>query len=168
MWYYSLIDASCLGYYSKAPVGQVGATELAPEDGRQVWDGTKWVWPLALIKQRMVDAVDAYRDNLFETELVTWNGHQVQIREVDQKRMTAKGAYAKFALITGSQWPNNSGWIMADNSTVVVTAAQMSDLADTVAARVESIIFKAREHKNAILALSTEAEVKAYNYKTGW
>lgn len=122
------------------------------------------------LKDRKCDEVDQYLANKFETETVQWKGHTVQVREKDQQRLIAKGAYAKFALLVdqGQSWPADSKWIMSDNQQVEVTALAMSELADTVAHAVETLIFKARMHKDAILALATAEEVQQYDFMTGW
>lgn len=169
-FYFHETTKECLGCWDGSAPEHGIEVPSAPIDGRQVWNGAAWVWPLALIQELRCDEVDAFRDNLFETTNVPFGLYAVQMRKDDQDRITAKGAYAKFSLITsgGASWPGNSKWIMAGNEEIVVTAQQMSDLADAVAARVEAIMFIAKGHKNVIRGYSNPQDVLAHDITTGW
>lgn len=138
------------------------------------WDSTAWVANLDMAVKRRCAEVDLLRDQHF-AEGVPYLGKVLQLGDVDQQRIIAAGATAKFALIAAAQsgtpptWPPQGfGWIMADNSVLVLDAAGVSAMADAAASQVSAWIFNGYAHKKAIRALNDAAAVDAHDITTGW
>jgi len=112
-------------------------------------------------------AVDELREAKFATGM-DYGGKVLQLRDVDQQRIIAAGAQAKFALITQSPWPEGFGWIMADNTLLPLSAAGMSAMADAAASQVQAWIFTGHAHKQEIRALTDVASIEAYDIESGW
>jgi hypothetical protein len=120
----------------------------------------------AIIESRCAE-VDALRDGKFDAGMA-YGGKVLQLRDVDQQRIIAAGATAKFAVMSGGSWPADFAWIMADNSLLPLDAAGMSAMADAASAQVQAWIFKAYQHKTALRALTDAAAVAAYDISAGW
>ena len=72
-------------------------TQMAPEDGQQIWDGTTWTWPLAHLRERKLLAIEE-RYQAALANGVLFRGKTLQLRPQDQQNLIAKGARAKFVL----------------------------------------------------------------------
>jgi hypothetical protein len=132
-----------------------------------IWNGEAWAPNLSAMAERRCLEVDALRDATFAAGMA-YQGKVLQLRDVDQQRIIAAGATAKFALLMSSTWPAGFAWIMADNTTLPLDAAGMSAMADAAAAKVEAWIFTGHAHKQALRALTTAAAIAAYDITTGW
>src|SRR5581483_6028170 len=112
------------------PADAVGEADGPPADGaNDRWNGTVWVTELATAIERRCAEVDALRDAHFVAGM-SYQQKTLQLDEIAQQRIIASGANAKFALITSASWPQNFGWIMADNTLLPLDAAGMSAMAD--------------------------------------
>ena len=122
---------------------------------------------LAAAIARRCDEVDAVRDAKFDGGM-GYGGKVLQLRDIDQQRIIAAGAQAKFAVLTNAAWPAEFAWIMADNSTLPLDKAAMSTMADAAAAQVQAWIFAGHGHKQTLRALTDIAAVAAHDISTGW
>ena len=59
-------------------------------------------------------------------------------------------------------------WLAADNQQVAMTNVDMQALGQAVAQHKETLVFKARVHKDNIESLSTKAEIDDYVANLSW
>ena len=98
--------------------------------------------------------VDAERDRRIATAF-EFNGVAYQLDQVSQGRVTAMGADARFAIISGAQagdlrWADpdaDFGWIATDNSVTPMDAPTMAAFADAAKLWVKRHTFAARALK---------------------
>ena len=160
----------CLGSFGNGtalpPLAQAAAA--APSDGRQVWNGSAWEWPIEAIRQDVLASIVAR----YQTALaggLAYAGKVLQIREVDQANLTAMGNEARWAKAAGAAWPPDFAWRMADDSFLsVATADAMIALGEAAKAEVYRLRQVKWSHVDAIRALADAADVAAYDFQTGW
>jgi hypothetical protein len=124
--------------------------------------------PLDEAKERAKRRVNQRRDEL-QVEPLECNGHVFQTRPVDRENLLG-GAMDAFMWITGGGDPDSyywdaddpgqpQGWIAVGNQTVPMTAAQMIEFSRVVKARHKTLIFQAREKKDAVENAGSVADV---------
>ena len=157
-FYFEAGTGRCLGSFGAGtalpPLAQ--AAGAAPSDGRQVWNGSAWEWPIEAIRQDVLASIVAR----YQTALaggLAYAGKVLQIREVDQANLTAMG------------WPPDFAWRMADDSFLsVATADAMIALGEAAKAEVYRLRQVKWSHVDAIRTLADAADVAAYDFQTGW
>jgi hypothetical protein len=169
-FYFEANTGRCLGSFGPGtalpPLAQAAAA--APSDGRQVWNGTAWVWPIEIIRADVLAAISARYQAALATGLA-YGGKVLQIREADQANLTAMGSEARWAKATGASWPADFAWRMADDSFLgVATADAMIALGEAAKAEVYRLRHVKWSHVDAVRALATAEDVAAYDFQMGW
>jgi len=93
-----------------------------------------------------------------------------QIDDASRANIAGKATQAALSLIAGTNinWPPNSVWITADNSTQALSAADMVLLGVTVANYGTALVINARALKDEILALTAVADCDGFDVTQGW
>lgn len=73
---------------------------------------------------------------------------------------------SQVAQATGQQFTTQ--WLTEDNQTVTLGVAELAALGVAVAEHKAALVYKCREHKNALLAMTTQAEVDTYLTNMEW
>lgn len=150
------------------PAGAQGEADRPPADGNQYWDGSAWAWPIAVVRERALDAVS----RRFEAALnggLAYGGKVLQIREQDQVNITAMGSEARWAKLVGTGWPANFGWRMADDTMLPLsTPDTMIALGEAAKAEIYRLRKVKWAHVDAVMALQSAAAIEAYDIETGW
>jgi hypothetical protein len=148
--------------------GQPGDTEVGRRpSAMHTWVNGAWAVDIAALITERCAAVDALLAAKFEAGM-PYADKILQLREIDQQRIIAAGAQAKFALITGSAWPAGWGWIMADNTVLPLDAAGMSAMADAASTQVQAWIFTGHGHKEQLRSFTVASAVTLYDITQGW
>lgn len=120
---------------------------------------------LAEFKARVIADINAHREAVKAAGL-TWSylgaDHPV---ETDARSREAINGLVTMLPVAPSL---TETWRMADNSDVALDAAAIAALGGAVLAHGSAAHATARAHKDAVAALSTAAEVAAYDWSTGW
>lgn len=111
---------------------------------------------LDLIKANAKQVVNSQRDSLIYGGVVH-NGHTFQTDATSI--MDIMGA-----IMSGI----DTTWLTADNQQVPMTNAQMQALGGAVASHKETLVFKARVHKDNIESLLTKADIDDYMANLSW
>lgn len=111
---------------------------------------------LGLIKANAKQVVNSQRDSLISGGVVH-NGYTFQTDATSI--MDIMGA-----IMSGI----DTTWLTADNQQVPMTNAQMQALGGAVAAYKETLVFKARVHKDNIESLLTKADIDDYMDNLSW
>lgn len=111
---------------------------------------------LSLIKDNAKQLVNRQRDSLISGGVVH-NGHTFQTDSTSI--MDIMGA-----IMSGI----DTTWLTADNQQVAMTNADMQALGQAVAHHKETLVFKARVHKDNIESLSTKADIDDYVANLRW
>lgn len=111
---------------------------------------------LSLIKDNAKQLVNRQRDSLISGGVVH-NGHTFQTDTTSI--MDIMGA-----IMSGI----DTTWLTADNQQVAMTNVDMQALGQAVAHHKETLVFKARVHKDNIESLSTKAEIDDYVANLRW
>ena len=111
---------------------------------------------LSLIKDNAKQVVNRQRDSLISGGVVH-NGHTFQTDSTSI--MDIMGA-----IMSGI----DTTWLTADNQQVSMSSADMQALGQAVAQHKETLVFKARVHKDNIESLSTKAEIDDYVANLRW
>ena len=169
-FYFDTNTGRCLGSFGPGttlpPMAQ--AAGAAPSDGRQVWNGDAWVWPVEVIRADVLAAI-ATRYQAALAGGLAYGGKVLQIREVDQANLTAMGNEARWAKAGGAPWPADFAWRMADDSFLALpTADAVIALGEAAKAEVYRLRQVKWSHVDAVRALSDAADVAAYDFQTGW
>lgn len=146
-------------------------------EGAPTQQGGNWVqtWVVTDLDQPTVDAnVEAAKDRLQEaatakrwgvmTGGMTVGGMQVGTTIDDQNRITSVVANAELAGLTDESlvdFKANSGWVQ-------ISIGQVKALAGAIGQFVQACYTAERAHHDAIVLLTTPAEVTAYDVNTGW
>lgn len=169
-FYFDAVSGRCLGSFGMdtdiPPNARPAPT--APIDGRQIWNGTGWEWPVEIIRQRLLDAAAARYDAALAAGL-SYGGKTLQIREQDQVNLTAMANEARWSKAASRAWPADFVWRMADDSFLSVPDADaMIALGEAAKAEVYRLRRVKWGHVDALRALAHSADVAAYNFDTGW
>lgn len=130
------------------------------------WDGSVFYDPtpprtLEVAHTERLAALAALRFQK-ETAGILINGAKVKTDRESQGALTGAYTSLKNGLLTGIDWKAEGGvWVS-------LTLAQVEPLAQAVAAHVQACFSTEKAHAQAIEALSTVAEVDAYDISTWW
>src|SRR5688572_30056524 len=60
-FYFDTSSGKCLGSFGPGTIlpPLAEAAPLAPSDGRQIWNGQAWIWPVEIIRDDVLDQVSA-------------------------------------------------------------------------------------------------------------
>lgn len=111
---------------------------------------------IKLIRDNAKQVVNSQRDSLINSG-VSFNGHTFQTDATSIMDMMG-------AIMAGI----DTTWLTADNQQVPMTNADMIALGGAVAAHKESLVFKARVHKDNIESLDTKADIDDYVATMSW
>jgi hypothetical protein len=169
-FYFDTQSGKCLGSFGPGttlpPLAE--AAPLAPSDGRQIWNGQAWIWPVEIIRDDVLDQVGARYQAALAAGL-NYGGKVLQIREQDQANITTMGNEARWAKASGAAWPANFAWRMADDSFLALpTADAMIALGEAAKAEVYRLRLVKWGHVDALRALPDGNAVAAYDFETGW
>jgi uncharacterized protein YfiM (DUF2279 family) len=113
-------------------------------------------YPLDNIKAAAKQQIDAQRDSFINGGVV-YNGHTFQTDA--QSIMDIMGAVLAAV---------DTQWLTKDNVVVPMTVADMQALGGAVAAHKEFYVYRARQHKDAIDALTDKTAIDAYMAAINW
>ena len=134
---------------------------------RRIWDGLTWQYknlpePDPRPEPSLEDAIaikksqiDAERDRRISR--LEWGGRTWDFDPESQRLILAEATYT-----TAGVRPDNGVWIDADNSPIRLTNSEFITFATAGREHYESLFFAAREHKDALLRLTSIAAVEAY------
>lgn len=111
---------------------------------------------IQLLRDNAKQVVNSQRDSLINGG-VSFNGHTFQTDATSIMDMMG-------AIMAGI----DTTWLTADNQQVPMTNADMIALGGAVAAHKESLVFKARVHKDNIESLDTKADIDDYIASLSW
>lgn len=111
---------------------------------------------IQLLRDNAKQVVNSQRDTLINSG-VSFNGHTFQTDATSIMDMMG-------SIMAGI----DTTWLTADNQQVPMTNADMIALGGTVAAHKESLVFKARVHKDNIESLLTKADIDDYVATMSW
>ena len=111
---------------------------------------------LDLLKANAKQVVNSQRDSLISGG-VLHNGHTFQTDSTSIMGIMG-------AIMSGI----DTTWLAADNQQVAMTNVDMQALGQAVAQHKETLVFKARVHKDNIESLSTKAEIDDYVANLSW
>lgn len=111
---------------------------------------------LSLIKGDAKQQINTQRDSLISGG-VQYNGYVFQTD--NQSIMDVMGA-----IMSGI----DTVWLTQDNQQVSMTNADMIALGQAIASHKESLVFKARSHKDAIDAFTTKEDIENYMSVLSW
>jgi hypothetical protein len=169
-FYFDTVSGRCLGSFGAGTAlpYQAQATPVAPSDGRQIWSGSAWVWPIEVIRSDVLALISARYQSALAAGLA-YGGKMLQIREQDQANLTTMGNEARWAKAAGAVWPVGFAWRMADDSFLAMpTADAMIGLAEAAKTEVYRLRRVKWLHVEALLAFGTSVDIAAYNFETGW
>nr|WP_298688976.1 hypothetical protein [uncultured Dongia sp.] len=169
-FYFDTSSGMCLGSFGPGttlpPLAE--AAPMAPSDGRQIWNGQGWAWPVAVIRNDVLALISARYQAALAAGL-GYGGKVLQIREQDQANLTAMGNEARWAKATGAVWPADFAWRMADDSFLgLATADAMIALGEAAKAEVYRLRQVKWGHVDAVRSLSDGSAIAAYDFETGW
>lgn len=123
---------------------------------------------LADMQADKVLAVNALRDQKrYPGNLATGLGWDVDLRnETDEKNISGKVTLA--LAYKASSNSDTITFVGADNTARDLTADQMISVGEAVDAHISAVYAQSWVHKVAIAALTTNADVKAYDISEGW
>lgn len=119
------------------------------------------------LKQQLLRLVNDKRAQITQAGVavtVRGNGHILQTDNGSQQMLV--GAMA--AAAANHTFPSGFSWRMRDNTDVDLNPAEMKAMAGTVFDHVNAAHAASRIHKAAIEALTTWAELDAYDLDAGW
>jgi len=162
----------CLGSFdgppADSPWGGI-AVAASPQDAlEQRWDGSAWVWPVDVLRQKKISAVaERFRQALDAG--FAYGGKMLQIREQDQASLTTMGNEARWANVANGTWPADFAWRMADDSFLgLPNADAMVALAEAAKAEVHRLQRVKWAHVDALRALAQAGDIAAYDFESGW
>lgn len=166
------VDASgaYLGGFGDGAPPPAGASEVAaaPAHAAQVWIGGTWTWPLEYLRRQRLHDIDTRYEAALAAGLA-YGGKLLQIREGDQQNIAAMGQEARWAIATGSVWPANFAWRMADNSFLVLPAAtDMVALGEAAKAEIYRLRQVKWAHVDVVASAANAAALLSHDIDTGW
>jgi hypothetical protein len=162
----------CLGSYdgpsADSPLNGV-AVATPPENAMlQRWDGSAWIWPTEVLRERQLAAVSE-RYLLALQGGLAYGGKILQIREQDQANLTTMGNEARWAKMANAPWPSDFAWRMADDSFLALPNADaMIALAEAAKTEVYRLQRVKWAHVDAVRALTLSSDIAVYDSSTGW
>ena len=118
---------------------------------------------LKIALEEKTDAINNYRDNVLNAGY-TWNSH---IYDSDlNSRLNLTAAVAGLGI--GMTLPDTFTWRTQDNQNIPMTQTDLSTFALSMLAWAETIYGVSWYHKTNVQALTTAADVIAYDITAGW
>ncbi len=170
VFYYDAETRQCLGSFGPGAMLPAKAmpTSVTPADGRQLWIGSTWAWPIDIIRAEVLDAI-ARRYQAALASGLSYGGKVLQIREQDQLNLTAMGNEARWAKATSAAWPPDFAWRMADDTFLNLSDPEaMIALAETAKNEIQRLWLVKWMHVDAVRGLRTSAAIADYDFETGW
>lgn len=154
---------------TKVPSGKEksqGFTDAYPGDRVQRTFALVDSSPIAL-KRKLMGRVNGKREEISQAGVsVTIRGSDYVLQTDLGSQLMLTGSMA--AAAAGHSFPAGFAWRMRDNVDVKLNPAEMKAMAGAVFDHVNAAHGAARIHKAAIKALTTWAEIEAYDLEAGW
>lgn len=116
-------------------------------------------------KSSVIPSLNSKRDELISSGIL-YQGHIFQTRERDIQDMM--GALQVAQLSAQQNQPFVTTWLTADNVQVDLDLAGLTGLGVAVAQHKSNLVYKCREHKDAIMLLTSKEEVDQYLNTMTW
>lgn len=116
-------------------------------------------------KQTKTQWLNAERDRLIAAG-IEHNGHFYQTSERNIADLMGALQVAQLAQVAGQDFTTQ--WLTADNITVVMTLPDLASLGAAVAQHKAHLVYKCREHKDALMLLTTQQLVDNYLANLTW
>lgn len=115
---------------------------------------------LSDIKETKHAELAAYR---YEREVggITINGIIIKTDRESQSLIAGAKIYSDLNEAISIDWKGKSGWVTINRTTIIA-------ISQAVAAHVQACFTNEKAHAEAITALTTAAEIEAYDFTTGW
>lgn len=117
-----------------------------------------------VVRQQVNDAINAYRDFLFENKPIYYHGVAFDIDEKSRNNITAMST----AVAAGVPLPPNFVWRTYTNSEFPMDAKTLLDFAGLAMAYVNAVYVFSWIKKHEITQLNTLEDLDAYDVTTGW
>jgi hypothetical protein len=158
--------------------GHDGATVIAdnidpPTDPAAVWDGAAFTVPLDVLKARKKGEVDLHLYELFQGGFTPSSGpltgHVLQTRDDTDRTnwLTSQAAY-RAAIDQGAGAVSGASFRTADNLTITCTYQEGFDALMAMADWGKTIMGKSWTLKDQITAITSSADVEAYDVNAQW
>lgn len=156
MTYYKKFDQSKLVIteIGIAPTNEY--TELVPQSAEQVWDGTKWDYPLAWYKSNKNKELTTARDNEEYLNVTTGNG-TFEFDALSQTRLTNA--------MNSMENDETREWTTADGQIVEMTKADFKAIFTLAAERSDENFSRLKALKIEVANATTIEEVKAITWR---
>jgi hypothetical protein len=116
------------------------------------------------VRQQVNDAINNYRDFLFEDEPIYYQGVSFDIDTQSRNNLTAMST----AVAAGVPLPHNFVWRTFTNSAFPMNAETLLDFAGLVMAYINSVYTSSWIKKYEITLLNTLEDLDSYDVTTGW
>jgi hypothetical protein len=116
------------------------------------------------VRQQVNDAINNYRDFLFEDEPIYYQGVSFDIDTQSRNNLTAMST----AVAAGVPLPPNFVWRTFTNSAFPMNAETLLDFAGLVMAYINSVYTSSWIKKYEITLLNTLEDLDSYDVTTGW
>jgi hypothetical protein len=169
-FYYDNTSKKCLGFWGEGttPPPNSTATDLVPEDGRQLWINNKWKLQLDFTQNEALVRIEEKYNAMLEAGM-PYGGKILQLREKDQSVLHVMGNEARWAKLGNQPWIPNFKWRMKDDTSISIpTADAMIALAEAAKSEVYRLKLVKWDHDDAIKAAESTEEVLAHNFEEGW
>lgn len=172
VFYYDAESRQCLGSFGPGAILPAKAlpTSVAPVDGRQLWMGSTWAWPIDVIRAEVLGAITRRYQAALASGL-SYGGKVLQIREQDQLNLAAMGNEARWAKANANAaaWPSDFAWRMADDTFLILPDPEaMIALAETAKNEIQRLQLVKWMHVDAVRGLRASAAIADYDFETGW
>ena len=115
---------------------------------------------LAEAQRIMCDMIDGNRSSISQGYF-TWNGAQWDCDQISRANIIGT---CVLALANGGNLPPGTQWRDYNNNMVLVTGAEMIQLGVAMFTHLTSVYGASWQHKANVMALTTTADVAAYDY----
>jgi hypothetical protein len=112
------------------------------------------------VRANKLAALAAYR-YVQETAGIVVGGATIKTDRESQAMISGAKLYADLNLAALIDWKGADGWVQIDRTTLLA-------IGQAVGAHVQACFSNERVHAEAIAALTTVAEIEAYDFTTGW
>ena len=130
------------------------------------WETLKTATQLMAEKVTMLcEQLNVERDRLTAAG-VQFGGHTYQTRDKDIADLL--GALQMAQLASAGGQPFTTKWLTVDNVQIEMNLNDLAALGAVVAQHKTHLVYKCREHKDALMALETWPEVEAYMANLTW
>lgn len=156
---YSTADASIILEMTDLGPAPDGYTLLVP-CSCPVWIGSEWVSDFDQTLAAKIKSLAAYRYKQ-ETGGITVNGSTIRTDRESQSLIAGAKLYSGLNESILIDWKAENGWVQIDRNAIVA-------ISQAVAAHVQACFSNEKVHSAVINALTTVAEIEAYDITTGW